>query len=690
MNTMPGSGSLAVRGWRSAVWLIACSLGTVLGRGLLDAVSDGSKQHVHDPLQYGFSLAQGYETKLSEMGTVDPPIISIADPKYGMDEVGVFEESRTKFWGLLQDGRRAHSKRMTEDAGCFCDGFDNVTVWDETREIMCMRQHMLAKNDMPQKYVMDKAFLQKPQGGPAKAGLTFDPTTMKRHFKQYRALLQEYYEGKEILESAAHPTPTEPGYDEAVTAIARHLVRKVVHKKPFVIAVAGTSIMAGMDNCFAKTYGPMLTRILEPFFKGMGIGVEVRNSGQNGDGPAMEDTTQCIKQVMGADVDILQITYVMITPAPPADYEAFIRRTISDGTLLHATHRIDTTILEEADREAYHRSGLMDFTKEGLSMLDFDKTLYPWFPSLGRAHWGRVDDGYCHITTRDGSEGTIMQNWHPGPLGFQVYMDTLLHPYMDGFIRAMAMLEEKDAAALKIEFPVDANLYTMGTPLPPPSQCKKAEFAEHPMCKGETDHGFTDGPTCAVGQNPSWGIGSNLTDWLVPAGDATNPFKGDSSWAIKAIKKSSSIGGCRDKLQMRDPSAYKERPDCSGHLDTGDAFVGTKTSGWLTLKLPDMTKGDIQVCNFRKGAGYTAGTNDAAKLKPKFALNGRILTAPPGMVKPGDKVPFHPSVPSNKASTCMQVAVGAPELKGAYLSVSLEDADADLTLSMEISWIIVN
>jgi hypothetical protein len=98
---------------------------------------------------------------------------------------------------------------------------------------------------------------------------------------------------------------------------------------------------------------------------------------------------------------------------------------------------------------------------------------------------------------------------------FKVYMDTFLHPYMDGFIRAMTMLEEKDAAALKIEFPVDANLYTMGTPLPPPSQCKKAELAEHPMCKGEADHGFTDGPTCAVGQNPSWGIGSNLTDWWV-------------------------------------------------------------------------------------------------------------------------------------------------------------------------------
>jgi hypothetical protein len=38
----------------------------------------------------------------------------------------------------------------------------------------------------------------------------------------------------------------------------------------------------------------------------------------------------------------------------------------------------------------------------------------------------------------------------------------------------------------------------------------------------------------------------------------------------------------------------------------------------------------------------------------------------------------------------LQVAVGALELKGAYLSVSLEDADVDLTLSMEISWIIVN
>eukprot|EP00976_Prorocentrum_cordatum_P089034 1187584-Prorocentrum_minimum.AAC.1 len=503
---MSGLGTLAIQGW-----LLVCALCTVSGRQLLDDI----KVRSHDPLQYGFSLAQGYESKLSALSKADMPIDKITDARYGVDEPGVFESSRKEFFQLLQEGRKEHSKRMTDEAGCFCNGFANVTVWDTTRTILCQRQEMLSKKYFPQKYVMDTKY----SGGPGKDGLMFSPSEMKKHFRQYRAMLAEYYEGKEGLEAGLKPSPADPGYAEAVDAIAKRLVRKVIHRKPFVIAVAGVSIMAGMDNCFAKSYGPMLTRYLEPFFKAMGVNIDVRNSGQNGDGPSMEDTITCIKSVMGDDVDILQIDYVMIDIAPPADYETFIRKTITDGTLVHAAHRVDQAIGSlPADREAYYKSGLMQFKNEhnsveGMSILDADPALFPWWPKLGRAHWGRPGDGRCHMTTRDGSDGTLMQDWHPGPLGFQVYIDTFLYTYMDAFARAMDMLDGKDINALKAELPADANLYEKAPPLPSPVQCKAQEMAEHPLCKGEADHGFTNGPFCAVGQNPSWGVGTNLTDW---------------------------------------------------------------------------------------------------------------------------------------------------------------------------------
>eukprot|EP00959_Pyramimonas_sp_CCMP1952_P118954 2487121-Pyramimonas_sp.AAC.1 len=61
-----------------------------------------------------------------------------------------------------------------------------------------------------------------------------------------------------------------------------------------------------------------------------------------------------------------------------------------------------------------------------------------------------------------------MQDWHPGPLGFQVYIDTFLYTYMDAFARAMDMLDGKDINALKAELPADANLYEKAPPLPSP------------------------------------------------------------------------------------------------------------------------------------------------------------------------------------------------------------------------------
>ena len=87
---------------------------------------------------------------------------------------------------------------------------------------------------------------------------------------------------------------------------------------------------------------------------------------------------------------------------------------------------------------------------------------------------------------------------------------------------------------------------------------------------------------------------------------------------------------------------------------------------------------------------YVRRVQDAAQLKPQFALNGRVLPPVTGAAQPGDKVPFHPTLPGvpPKASTCMQVAVGAPERANAFLSVNVDQATAD-NLEMQIAWIIV-
>ena len=52
-----------------------------------------------------------------------------------------------------------------------------------------------------------------------------------------------------------------------------------------------------------------------------------------------------------------------------------------------------------------------------------------WYPDNTGDHnpfWGRAGDGLCHaFKTRSGSASVMNRNWHPGPMGHQIFQDRL-------------------------------------------------------------------------------------------------------------------------------------------------------------------------------------------------------------------------------------------------------------------------
>eukprot|EP00854_Cymbomonas_tetramitiformis_P016871 gene16871-20043_t len=181
-------------------------------------------------------------------------------------------------------------------------------------------------------YVVDSDV---PPGEPSN-GAAFNAETMRRHFKQFRAMLAEYYELRTefdidspriVLNEKMRPRESDPEYGDLLKSIAARFLRKIVHGRSVVVAVLGTSVISGQDNCFETAYPPMLARAFEPFFKAMG---------QNGDGPNKIDEIMCAKDIVGDDVDILQTGYMMTEVPPAKDYEAFLRRSLSEGMLVHS------------------------------------------------------------------------------------------------------------------------------------------------------------------------------------------------------------------------------------------------------------------------------------------------------------------------------------------------------------------
>ncbi|KAK3259483.1 hypothetical protein CYMTET_31521 [Cymbomonas tetramitiformis] len=496
------------------------------------------REHDHDPFNPTRDPS-GSEVK------ADNIVSSLSDERYGRDEPGSFADETLEFLTELHAKRLANKQEIQSDWGSTDKPWEEqAKQWDAARESYCNTEDKLRMLQSPQKYNLDPEVKSAVSANPVE-GLSFNPMLARSHFRQYRCMLAEYYEGTEALEGKLRPSPTaDPDlHAAALQAIAVRFARKIVHQRPFALGVLGTSVLSGQDNCYALSYAPTWNRTLRPLLDIVGVPFDVHGSGQNGNGPSMGNTLTCAKEVLG-DVDIVHTGWWMVGQVPKPDYEAFLRRMLTDspnGPLVHSidgfrdgfnfNNGIWLTEGNDTVRDAYYKAGVMEIASrpEWNYLAGIESTSrhgdgdYPWFPlGFHNAHWGRVGDGKCHRHTREGEDATIMQNWHPGPLGVQVMMDLYLYTYLKALEMAMEWIERDGVQALKERFPLHER---PSVELPSPKYCARDANEQHPMCRGETDGGWLSGPFCGTGQRPMWGAGGGLQSWLVDPHNSSNPHQ---------------------------------------------------------------------------------------------------------------------------------------------------------------------
>lgn len=252
--------------------------------------------------------------------------------------------------------------------------------------------------------------------------LGYNPKSVASMLEELRTSLVYFYEVESDenflqLFDVTAPRMHSREFNMGVKQLANAFLRKLVYKETFVIAVYGSSVMSGQDNCWYNTYPMQLQRMLNKvfsIFNSPEITATVKPGGQNGDGAAIYPQIKCAQEIF-EDFDVLQTGYWMI-PKTPGDFEAFVRRVLKEGKLIHSLEGFGldgnmkgrneaTQVGYEKLMKEYYAAGMMEHR------LYWQKTYnlpgaFPWWPEE-RYQWGRQGDGRCHMHTREGIDGTL-------------------------------------------------------------------------------------------------------------------------------------------------------------------------------------------------------------------------------------------------------------------------------------------
>lgn len=384
------------------------------------------------------------------------------------------------------------------------------------------------------------------------------------HVRDYIKNLCRYYmplEGSCNLEQSVDPQ--DPG---TIRRYVRMLKHKIKHKENITVGIMGTSVFSGMDNCYASTYGPTVERALNRLMKPLGVHVNVRNAASNGDGMATAPQLACSDSIFNLEeIDMMHMFWDMIPQAPldvqKGVMDAWLSRNIlpfyfSNGQGWSSNEKY----LERGVLRSKFRNPSPDpsrYSKED----DFPgikgyHALNPWYRNLKGGHWGKHDDGRCHLQTREGFDGVFMQNWHPGPLTNQMYSDSFTFYFAKALLLA---LEGNDDGVYDVQVP---------KPL----------------------------PTCILSHGKTlWNSKYNIRHTRVENKD--NPYEelhenSKYSWKYEVIKQKSSMGHDQDL----DESEETKHASCHAHVDEDYGFVNHRANEWITIKVPPISSGSLTVC----------------------------------------------------------------------------------------------
>jgi hypothetical protein len=456
----------------------------------------------------------------------------------------------------------------------------------------------------PTKYVFPTFPLA--PGKPSIPKLTFDPVTMKRHYVQYKSALLEFYE--------YFATPMSPfftaDYEANANRLAQIFARKIAAGAPkLVFGFMGSSVMSGQDNChglvLSETFRTMMAKLVQPF---RNMQVEVRNMGQNGDGPDSGTQMLCGYDTLG-EIDFLVVWYPMI-PNYGQGHQILSARLTATRNVPIFNMWTTFGAVEWCIKDGYCAS---------------DKPIWSVdFWAFVSGHWGRHGDGRCHYKTREGWPGIFMQNWHLGPLGFQTLADIMTASYLEGLMRAMDLLQQWGGADNSVP------TLTRGLPGANLTPVPLSPNLDSINCTENVNHedspiltGTCYGPqsiakrvrlVCFTGYQPRWTPDSDLYGkWYLPlssSADATNPFENSGvAWKYSQIKGPSRGNGYEAEAYVNHPEL-----NCSAFVDIGFAFSanGVGLTQWLTFRmlaiafdrlLPAKTM-SLLVCSGQRSGAY--------------------------------------------------------------------------------------
>lgn len=378
---------------------------------------------------------------------------------------------------------------------------------------------------------------------------------------------------------------------ENLERYTRMLAGKIKRKEKLRVATFGTSVMAGQDNCYNSTFAPTFQRALS---RVTGLEVEIFNLAQNGDGDAMSQQLICSDSMLDLDSIDMIVAYWDMTPQSKKDiHKEILNQWLHKGILVtflseepkwlqkqwdYAKSGVQFVTLRHADRNP-DRYG----NKEMFPGIPGYSKLNPWYRNVG-GHWGKHDTGRCHLKTREGFDGILMQNWHPGALTNQLYSDVVIFQIL------MAMNRIQDSSDQKQE--------PVGIPKPQKS------------------------PVCVINHGDMPSKKYNLLDARVS--NSENPYKERhesdlSSWEFNVVKRSSNMGGCKDL----DVGSEKKNHACNAHVDTNYGFVVKSPNQWITVKLQDSPGGYLRVCRpniKRQGMGVSADSLELWVNNKQYAI----------------------------------------------------------------------
>ncbi|GAB5360838.1 hypothetical protein AAMO2058_000661500 [Amorphochlora amoebiformis] len=478
--------------------------------------------------------------------------------------------------------------------------------------------------------------------------------------------LVKYYDGDEAILQSNKMSPTASGDDKILIAKMRRALIDTQDRRKFAMSVGGSSVSAGHDNYGNDAWPIVLGKFMSPLWESAGVNYTMRNQAVGGRNP--NPHVLCLEPMLGSDSDIVlreweywefsegfERRYILekekednlnlVGPGPRdpkaqvAGLEVFFRMALG----LKSQPAVHLLFLQIAEPPEQDKFGFLSnwLAKDGVlgayggstgkyainAFGAFNKPFNhlrkkaPWPRDLRDLRDGNLktcpDDarwnvGDCPVSRekQDGyHSGTLMINWHPGPLGHSTIARQLAYYYSKLMLQAIDSLvaDLKDADSKKLNLVRQQALSAASpNPLPPPSICNPQ------LCQNT--------PTCAYSYLPK-AHGPDVGDWMINDtahewfnGIAPNQDVCDinAMFRMRCFKKHNAHNEdcerCRKRMSFRDQKR---------------AFLGAKDSGVFSFKTPVMKQCQIWICEppyeWRKDALKIANFNTDVR----FKVNGK-------------------------------------------------------------------